>query len=136
MSQVKQKVKFLLGVLSEAAGATKDQALADRIQMCVRLFEPAPKKTPRLEEQPHGLQLTLALEIKKRLGPSVKRRGSKRWAKYDFKLVEEARQIRYANPDDPFSYQEIADVINKKHGTSVHWVTIRDWTQSYYRVIR
>lgn len=80
-------------------------------------------------------------------GPSIQRRGTRRWARYDFKIVAEARTLHAAaqktreeNPDMAPSqadgYRRIAAAVNQKHGTSVHWCTIRDWVNQYWRVLR
>lgn len=82
----------------------------------------------RNQHEPAG-QISLPLEFKK-LPPSIKRNKRKRWAKYPFQYVEEARIMR-ANG---YTYREIAACINATHGVNVNWITVRDWTSQYYRL--
>jgi hypothetical protein len=74
------------------------------------------------------------------LGPKIPRRGTRNWARYPYALVEEARAIRQATEKLPvrerWGYTEIANALNAKHGTRVHWITVRDWCGHYYRVSR
>ncbi len=53
-------------------------------------------------------------------------------AKYPFEMVLEARKMRRWR----FTYTEIADALNDHYGTNVHWITVRDWTCHYGRMLR
>ncbi len=63
--------------------------------------------------------------------PKPKRR-KQHAPKYPFEMVEEARKMRKYR----FTYTEIADALNDHWGTDVHWVTVRDWTNYYGRVLK
>lgn len=65
------------------------------------------------------------------LPPTIKRARRKRWAKYPYEMVEEARRLRIVKG---WTYRDIAETLNHRHGTSVNWITVRDWTSQFYRV--
>lgn len=69
-----------------------------------------------------------------------RRNGTGKRQKYLTEMVMEARTIYLATENlpkvDRWTYQDIADAINAKFKTAVHWVTVRDWVQYYYRASR
>jgi hypothetical protein len=74
------------------------------------------------------LQLTLTLKI---ATTRYRSRGTKRFCKYPFQMVLDARAMR-ANG---YFYKEIAAALEKTHGMKVPWITVRDWTNYYHRVL-
>lgn len=65
------------------------------------------------------------------VGRSAKRK-ERGWKRYPFKMVEDARAMR-ANG---YTYVEISNALFLEHKIRVPWITIRDWTQHYYRTSR
>lgn len=72
----------------------------------------------------------LALDLRRRLPQKIPRRGRTKWAKYDFKMVLKARTLRGRG----VTYKDIAESLNTEFGTTISWITIRDWTVQAYRV--
>lgn len=71
----------------------------------------------------------MALAIKYSFAWNIRSKGTRRPAKYPFEMVEYARKLRGFG----FFYREIADEIRSKFRVTVPWITIRDWTNLYYR---
>lgn len=81
-------------------------------------------------ERPTAAQLCFELTFRK-LPPGVKRKGRVRWARYPYAMVEEARRLRQVKK---WTYRDISEFLNQKHGTKVAWISVRDWCSAYYRV--
>lgn len=127
MALAESEKKIILAALGYAASADlkpSAKALLTRATGIVRR-EASHRYVP-----PPAAQLAFELSFRK-LPPNLKRRGRGRWAKYDFALVEEARRLRYVKR---WTYRDIAEMLNLRHGTKIPWITVRDWTVQAYRV--
>lgn len=58
-------------------------------------------------------------------------RRTRRNCKYPYIMVLDARRMR-ANQ---YHYKEIAAALERDYGISVPWITVRDWTQQYCRIL-
>lgn len=61
-----------------------------------------------------------------------RRRADRKWRKYPFEMVMDARAMR----ENGYTYVEIAIALKLEYGIPVPWITVRDWTNHYYRASR
>lgn len=75
-------------------------------------------------------RVAVQLAIEYSFGWRFRSRGTRRPAKYPFEMVTYARKLRGFG----FFYREIAEEILNKFKVKVPWITVRDWTNAYYRM--
>ncbi len=134
MRQLKESHRrYLLQVIDEFNEAADRGVLTPRaVELCLNaktLLNSLAVKATNIPPE----QLSIAFEFKeerRRLPATIKRKGRNRWAKYPFEMIETARRMRSRK----CTYKDIAEALNHRHQTNVHWVTIRDWVKSFYRV--
>ena len=102
--------------------------LSDRAQMAVSRYVARRQASATRSMDCAANQLALDLQQAR----SIRRRGKRKQAKYPFEMVTDARVMR----DNEYTYAEIAAALFQIYGKRVHWVTVRDWTLRYNRVLR
>lgn len=90
------------------------------------------KKSVRFQERRPGFQRPLPLSY---IAPSdrSRRRAPIDCARYPFKMVEKARQLRENKYN---TYQDIADELTRLYAIPVQWGTVRDWCKGHSRLVR
>jgi hypothetical protein len=85
---------------------------------------------------PEGEQAPIILTFR----PMFRSRASQRPCKYPFEMVNDARLMR----QNGYEYKEIAQALSQLYRKQLRligvdiipWITVRDWTQHYYRVLK
>lgn len=140
MKTTQAHIDFMKSAIQSKVATSKDALALARecLQILIDRERRAQKLVPPSDPRQMALQLVT-------VGPTAhrwrnRRNGTGKRQKYPTEMVIEARTIYLATEKlpkaDRWTYQDIADAINAKFKTAVHWVTIRDWVQYYYRASR